>query len=236
MADKKEEKKVAVTRKKSSLKKTAIKKPVEIQSVEKMVVEKVEPKKEVRLDVASSETKVGGSVDRGSLLLGTLLLVIGAVWILSHFLRIPLAAYLWPFTIILPGVFLFIASLNMHSGSGEALSIVASIITATGLLLFFQMVTHTWASWAYAWALIAPTSIGLGQMLFGSLKGNETLLKNGWQVARVGLIIFAAGFIFFELIIGLHGFGLARLGLPVFPVIIIAVGAFILVRALNRRN
>ncbi len=73
-------------------------------------------------------------------------------------------------------------------------------------------------------------------MLFGRLKRNETLLKNGWQVARVGLIIFAAGFIFFEFIIGLHGFSLARFGLPVFPVIIIAVGAFILVRALTRRN
>ncbi len=231
MAYKKVEKKVAVTRKKSGLKKPAIKKPVEIQSVEK-----VEPKKEVTLDMAPSETKVGGSVDRGSLLLGASLLVIGAVWILSHFLRIPLAAYLWPFAIILPGVFLFIASLKMRDSSGEALSIVATIITATGLLLFFQMLTHTWASWAYAWALIAPTSIGLGQMLFGSLKGNETLLKNGWQVARVGLIIFAAGFIFFELIIGLHGFGLAHFGLPVFPIIIIAVGTFILVRALTHRS
>jgi len=188
MADKKVEKKVAVTRKKP-----AIKKPVEIKTVEKTVVEKVQPKKEVILDMASSETKMGGSVDRGSLLLGASLLVIGAVWILSHFLRIPLAAYLWPFAIILPGVFLFIASLNMRDNSGEALSIVASIITSTGLLLFFQMFTHTWASWAYAWALIAPTSIGLGQMLFGRLKGNETLLKNGWQVARVGLSIFAAG-------------------------------------------
>lgn len=236
MDDKKVDKKVAVTRKKPALKKPAIKKPVEIQSINKTVAEKVEPKKEATLDAAPSESRVGGSVDRGSLLLGASLLVIGAVWILSHFLRIPLAAYLWPFAIILPGVILFIASLNMRDSSGEALSIVASIITATGLLLFFQMLTHTWASWAYAWALIAPTSIGLGQMLFGRLKGNDTLLKNGWQVARVGLIIFAAGFIFFELIIGLHGFGVARFGLPVFPVIIIAVGAFILVRALTHRN
>lgn len=236
MADKKEEKKVAVTRKKSALKKQVTGKPVKVQSLEKTVVDKAELKKEVTLDVAPSDSKVGGSVDRGSLLLGASLLVIGAVWILGHFLRIQLAAYLWPFAIILPGVFLFIASLIMNDSSGEALSIVASIITATGLLLFFQMVTHTWASWAYAWALIAPTSIGLGQMLFGRLKGNDTLQKNGWQVARVGLIIFAAGFVFFELIIGLHGFGLVRFGLPVFPVIIIAVGAFILVRALTHRS
>ena len=236
MADKKEEKKVAVTSKKSALKKPAIKKSVKSQSAEKAVVEKVESKEEVKLEMAPLESRVGGSVDRGALLLGASLLVIGVVWMLSHFLRFPLAAYLWPLAIILPGVFLFLASLNMRNSSGEAFSIIASIITATGSLLFFQMVTHAWASWAYAWALIAPTSIGLGQMLFGRLKGNETLLKNGWQVTRVGLIIFAAGFVFFELIIGLHGFGLARFGLPVFPVIIIAAGAFILVRALIRRN
>jgi hypothetical protein len=236
MADKKEVKKVPATRKTIALKKTAIKKPVKIQSAEPVLVEKVEKEKEVKLDMSPSDSKVHRSVDRGSLFLGASLLTIGAVWMLSHFLRIPLAAYLWPFAIILPGVFLFIASLNMRSSSGEAMSVVASIITATGLLLFFQMVTHTWASWAYAWAFIAPASIGLGQMLFGRIKGNETLLKNGWQVARVGLIFFAVGFVFFELIIGLHGFGLARFGLPVLPVIIIAVGAFILVRALTRRS
>lgn len=236
MANNKEEKKDAVTRKKSAVKKPAIKKPVEIQSAENTTVEKVEPEKDAKLDMTPSQSRMGGSVDRSSLFFGASLLVIGAVWMLSHFLRISLAAYLWPFAIILPGVFLFIASLNMHNGSGEAFSIVASIITATGLLLFFQRITHTWASWAYAWALIAPTSIGLGQMLFGRLKANETLQKNGWQVARVGLIIFAAGFVFFELIIGLHGFGLARFGLPVFPFILIAVGAFILIRALTHRS
>lgn len=236
MADKKEKEKISATPGEKPLKKSPVKKQIEIQSAEKMAEDKLEPEKEEMLDGMLPESKPAGSVDRGSLLLGSTLLVIGAGWMLSHFFRIQLAAYLWPFAIILPGVFLFISSLNMRNGSGEALSIVASIITATGLLLFFQKITHAWAIWAYAWALIAPTSIGLGQMLFGSLKANKTMFKNGWQVARIGLIIFAVGFVFFELIIGLHGFGLARFGLPVFPVIIIAVGVLILVRGLTRRS
>lgn len=236
MADKKVIKKSATVKSKSLVKKPIIKKPLEVKPITPKMVETVKPAAEQKVEVSTPQAKPQGSVDRGALFLGASLLIIGGIWLASHYLRIPLAAYVWPFAIIIPGILLFISALNMQSDSGEAFSVIGSILTSTGLLLFVQMVTHTWASWAYAWALIAPTSIGLGQVLYGKLKGNDTLQKNGSQVARVGLIIFGIGFIFFELIIGLNGFGLGRFGLPALPVVIIAIGVLILVRALTDKH
>lgn len=236
MAEKKVNKKSEPVKHKAVVKKAAIKKSVEVTPPVTTKVHEVKPIEPQKIETTSPEAKPQNTLDRGALFLGASLLVIGAVWLIGHFLNVSLAGYVWPFAIIIPGILLFISALNMQSGSGEGFSVVGSILTATGLLLLFQMVTHTWASWAYAWALIAPTSIGLGQMIFGKLKGNETLQKNGWMVARVGLIIFAIGFVFFELVIGLHGFGLRNFGLPVLPVLVIAVGLLILVRAMTAKR
>jgi hypothetical protein len=218
--------------------KVVLKKPAarKLPAVKTKMVEPVQSDAQPVVMDKSAVEKTRRSVDRGALLLGATLLVIGAIWMLSLYLRIPLAGYLWPFSILIPGVLIFISAVNMESHSGEALSVVGSILTSLGLLLFIQMVTRGWASWSYAWALIAPTSIGIGQMLYGRIKHNPTLEKNGWQVARVGLIIFAIGFVFFELIIGLNGFGLRRFGLPVLPILIIAVGVLILIRAITNRR
>jgi hypothetical protein len=236
MAVKKEEKKILAGKVKTTLKKPAIKKPIAAKPVSHKIIESVEPVEVPKIEVNIPEVKSQSSVDRGSLLLGATLLVIGAIWILGQYLHIPLAGYLWPFAILLPGIFIFISAVNMQGNRGEAFAIVGSILTSLGLLLFIQMITRTWASWSYAWALIAPTSIGIGQMLYGRLKNNSTLVKNGWQVAKVGLIIFAIGFVFFELIIGLNGFGLRRFGLPVFPVLIISAGVLILIRAFTYKR
>jgi len=203
MAVKKETQKNSSARSKAGLKKPAIKRPVEKSPVNQIVNQEAKPIEEPKLeepkaeepkvDTTGSELKPQRSIDRGSLFLGASMLVIGIIWLLSHYLHIPLADYLWPFVIILPGILLFISSLNMENNRGEALSVIGSILTSTGLLLFIQMLTDTWASWAYAWALVAPTSIGLGQMIFGHYKRNQDLQKDGWQMAKVGLIIFAVG-------------------------------------------
>jgi len=171
------------------------------------------------------------SSDRGVLILGASLLIIGVLLLLGQFLRIPLADYLWPFIFIVPGVILFISAVNMESG-GSGLAIAGGILTALGGLFLFQSITGFWVSWAYAWSLVAPTSIGLSQWIFGSIKKNDSLVTGGQQLMRVGLTIFAIGFIFFEIILGISGFGLEQFGLPVIPIALIAIGIFILIRAL----
>jgi len=196
----------------------------------------VRPVEVPKIDLNAPEGKPRGSVDRGALLLGTTLLAVGAVWILGQFLKIPLGGYLWPLVIILPGVFVFISALNMESTSGDSFAVLGSILTSVGVLLFVQNLTNTWASWAYAWALIAPTSIGIGQIIYGNHKKHESLAKTGLQMVKAGLWIFGIGFIFFELIIGLNGFGLSRFGLPVFPMVLIGIGVLILIRAVLFRG
>lgn len=184
--------------------------------------------------VTTKETKVKTretSSDRGVLILGASLLIVGVLLLLGQFLRIPLADYLWPFIFIVPGVILFISAVNMESG-GVGLALAGGILTALGGLFLVQSLTGFWASWAYAWSLIAPTSIGLSQWIYGSIKRNDSLVTSGQQLMKVGLTIFVIGFIFFEIILGISGFGIEQFGLPVIPIVLIAVGIFILVRAL----
>jgi hypothetical protein len=46
--------------------------------------------------------------------------------------------------------------------------------------------------------------------------------------------MFLIGFVFFEFVIGVSGFGLSRFGLPITPMILIFAGMFILIRSLAR--
>jgi hypothetical protein len=223
--------KVKVVVKKTTSKKVKEKKPVNIT-----VTKEDEPVEIVPIEMNTAESKPRSSVDRGALLLGATLFVIGAVWLLGQILKISFAGYLWPLAIILPGIFVFISALNMESAGGDAFAVLGSILTSVGLLLFVQRLTNTWSSWAYAWALIAPTSIGIGQIIYGKIKKHENLVKTGIQMAKVGLWIFAVGFIFFELIIGLNGFGLSRFGLPIIPMVLIGVGILILIRAITNKR
>ena len=103
-----------------------------------------------------------------------------------------------------------------------------------GFVFLMQAITGLWASWAYIWALVAPTSIGLSQIAYGNLKDRDTIATSGWRLTKIGLSIFVAGFMFFELVLGISGFGLARFGLPVFPMILIFAGVFMLARSFLR--
>ena len=170
--------------------------------------------------------------DRSVIFLGGGLLLLGLLLLVGRLLNIPLGGSLWPFIFIVPGVLLFMSSLSSDSGSAEGLSIFGGILTSLGLLFLAQTITGLWATWAYAWALIAPTSIGLSQMIFGQHKGRDNIYQTGLRVAKVGLWILLAGFIFFELIIGVSGFGLSNMGLPVIPMVLIFAGVLILIRSL----
>lgn len=101
------------------------------------------------------------------------------------------------------------------------------LITMTGLLLFYQNLTGHWASWAYAWMLIAPTAVGLGQWLYGTVSALPGTVKAGKNLVTIGLIMFGAGFVFFELLLNISGFTLGFAGWGIF---LILFGAFILAR------
>jgi len=178
-----------------------------------------------------SHPKIHNTSDRGPMLFGAGLLFMGFILLAGRLLNIPFGNFLWPFIFIVPGALVFLFALSSENSSGEGLSILGGILSMLGFVFLMQTITGFWASWAYIWALVAPTSIGLSQMVYGNLKKRDTIAASGLRLTKIGLSIFSAGFLFFELVLGISGFGLARFGLPVFPMILIFAGAFLLVRS-----
>ena len=184
---------------------------------------------------ADTDQKPAG-LDRGALFFGGGLFILGVLLLMGRLLQIPFGVFIWPFIFIIPGILVFITALASDSSSGEGLSILGGILTSLGVLFLAQSITGLWASWAYAWALVAPTSIGFSQIVYGERKGRDNIVQSGRRLMNIGLTIFGIGFIFFELILGVDGFGLGRLGLPVFPMLLIFAGLVILVRSFLRNR
>lgn len=167
---------------------------------------------------------------RGMALGGALLIVLGLILLADQIFDIHLGGILWPFMILVPGIFLFLGAVVLEDEAAKALAIVSGIITMIGMVLLVQNITDLWASWSYAWALIAPTGPGIALWLLGSIKDREDLVKTGKDLTGVGLVLFVIAAAFFELVIGINGFGLGR---SVFPLLLIGLGLFLLVRNLR---
>ncbi len=237
-------KKTTATAKKSTStakKTTTAAKKTTVAKAKPAAVKKVELKKdESFLDEAQEtlkeahETLKSGNFDRGALILSFGLIVMGLVLLAGRLLHIPFGTFIWPFIFIIPGVLIFLSALSTESSSGEGLSILGGILSTLGFVFLAQSVTGLWASWAYAWALIAPTSIGVSQMVYGMRKDRDSIVQSGRRLANIGLTIFSAGFIFFEVILGISGFGLRSFGIPVFPMMLILLGGFILIVSFMR--
>jgi hypothetical protein len=157
----------------------------------------------------------------------------GLLVALSQLFHFPLLRFLWPFFVIVPGALLFLVALSVKGQSGEPLVVLASMVTMVGTLLLYQNTTGHWQSWAYAWALVAPTSIGLGQIVYGSLRGLEHLVRVGIRLTVTGSAIFLIGAAFFELVIGIRGFGGGGLG---WALLLIGLGALLILRSLVGRR
>jgi len=143
---------------------------------------------------------------------------------------------MWPFIFINPGALVFLSALASDNSSGEGLSILGAILITLGLVFLAQQVTGLWASWAYAWALIAPTSIGVAQIVYGTRKDRDTIVKSGRKLVNIGGLMFAIGFVFFELVLGINNLGGDYLNSFRLPVGLILVGLIVLVRSLTKKR
>jgi hypothetical protein len=212
--------------------KNAVKKAVKTSNIKSVPVDApIEIKKsEMKTDSSPSQS------NRSALILGGGLLLMGVVLLLGRLLSIPFGDYIWPFIFIIPGALVFLSALVSDSSSGEGLTILGAILTSLGVIFLAQQVTGLWASWAYVWALIAPTSVGFAQMTYGTRKDRDAIVQSGKKLMKLGLLLFVIGFVFFELIIGINGFGINNFGLPVIPVMMVFVGVVILARALIKNR
>lgn len=178
----------------------------------------------------TGETRSSGQSQRGwqgMRWIGVILIVLGLLGLLDQFVNIRLGRFIWPFFILVPGVVMLLMALRRDYAGGEPFVMLGSLIAMTGLLLFYQSLTGHWASWAYAWTLIAPTAAGLGQWLYGSINALPATVKSGKNLVSIGLIMFGVGFAFFELLLNISGL---NLGLAGWGILLILLGVITLVR------
>jgi len=164
--------------------------------------------------------------------LGVLLIVMGTLFFVDQAVGFDPGRFGWPFFVIIPGLALSGAGLAIGGPSGERITPLGAAVTTVGVILLYQNTADHFESWAYAWALVFPTSTGLGQMIYGSLKGRKEMVTTGGRSTLIGAALFVVGASFFELVVGISGFGFGfdRFGWPLGLVIVgtlLLVGGFL---------
>lgn len=184
------------------------------------------------------ETKLGSNMV--GTLMGAILILLGISFLMVRFIisifDFDLGHYAWPIFIIIPGVLMFLSAFMLERHAGVTLAMFGGMVATTGGILMIQNIFDLYASWAYAWALIAPTSIGLSKLLYGAVRGLGDEVKSGLTMAGVGAVIFVIAGAFFELIIDINGFGL-NVSWLCWPTLLIGGGIItLIVNLIPRRN
>ncbi|MEN6481380.1 MAG: hypothetical protein ABFD29_04300 [Anaerolineaceae bacterium] len=165
-----------------------------------------------------------------NVLIGVGLVLLGVLIILNELFSLHAWRWIWPLFFLIPGIAFVLYSISDNVKQGEALSIFGSMLTTFGILFLYQSLSGHWASWAYAWALIVPTSIGAGLWFYGSRRNLPELVHSGQLLTRIGLIIFALGAAFFEILLGISHSG--RITGPIFMIL---VGLYFLLDVVRKK-
>lgn len=165
-------------------------------------------------------------MSRGTVIVGAVLIAVGILFLIASVLGRDIVGVWWPLFIVVVGLLFFLPLTLQGSGWG-AFAIPGSIVTMTGLVLLFQNIFGAWASWAYAWALIAPFGVGVGLYIFGRVSGSQSLCEAGSVVMKIGLILFLGFGFFFEALLNVSGSLATRI---LWPVLLILVGLWIMLR------
>jgi hypothetical protein len=143
-------------------------------------------------------------------LVGAILILLGIAFLMTRFLisvfDFDIGHYAWPLFVIVPGVLMFLSAFLLERQAGGILATFGGMVSMTGLVLMVQNLFDLYSTWAYAWALIAPTSMGLAKIVYGALRGWGEEVRMGLTMTGIGAVIFVVAGAFFELVIGLNGF------------------------------
>lgn len=164
---------------------------------------------------------------RTSVIVGVVLIVLGGLFLVERAFHLDIGRYGWPLFVIVPGVLLLAAGLATGGREGPGLAVGGGITTMVGLILAVQNATGLWATWAYAWALVGPGGTGVGLGLYGLLRNQPDMLRNGLRSLGSGIALFAGFGLFFEGVIGLSGEPFL-VGSDVLPIVLIGIGVAVL--------
>jgi hypothetical protein len=165
--------------------------------------------------------------------LGIVLVVVGLFALLVAFVGVDLTTYGWPLFVIVPGLTLLVVG---FLGLGQGASIPGGIVTVLGLLLAYQSSTGDWATWTFAWALVAPGGVGLGMYLQALRDRDAMALRTGRMLMFIAVLIFMIGFVLFESIMGISGRDYGWFGKAALPILLVVIGIILLWRQRPRRT
>jgi hypothetical protein len=154
----------------------------------------------------------------GALIAGTILILFGLMALTGQVFRFINWGAIWPFIVIGFGALFFVA---MAAGGKQAapFAIPASILSGVGLVLLIQNITGHWETMSYFWTLII-LFVGFGIYMMGRQSEDEKQKQSGWNVMRVGFILFLIFGAFFEMIF-------SSFGNVLFPILLIVLGAYL---------
>jgi hypothetical protein len=139
-----------------------------------------------------------------ALVIGTTLVIVGIVLFVAQITGAEVFGLLSPLFVILPGVVLLAVALS-GTGAIAALIFPGAVLTTVGLVLLYQRLTGHWESWAYAWTLVVPTSIGIAMMIYGVREGKIRTGRRGVMTAGIGLVLFLVLLVLFEFVLNISG-------------------------------
>ncbi len=163
-----------------------------------------------------------GTTRRSSLVVGLVLIVLGVLFLFAQ---------------VIPGLFNFSAiytpALVMFAIAfvlvliglltrTPIMAVPACVVGGIGAIFYWQFTTGNFESWAYVWALI-PGFVGVGLILAGLFEGKGGTVAGGLWLIVISLVLFA---IFASFLGGLNFLG------NYWPLLLVALGAILLVRAL----
>jgi hypothetical protein len=162
--------------------------------------------------------------NRRGMIVGLMFILVGGFFLASELMPGIFGYVTYPFILIgIGGAFLLAALLTRTGG----LAVPACVVGGIGAILYYQELTHDWASWSYIWTLI-PGFVGVGVILSGLLARNRPHFESGGLVL---LAISAFGFLIFGGMFGLP-FNVSTL----WPVFLIGIGFLTLVSAIFRKH
>jgi hypothetical protein len=180
---------------------------------------------------AAAQRPAASSRASSTLALGIVLVVVGFFFLVVRLANVDLSTYGWPLYVIIPGLTLVVVGV-VSLGTGAI--IPGSIVTMAGLVLAYQNSTGDWASWAYAWALVAPGGVGIGIFLQGLRDRDAKSLRRGRSLMFWSVLIFMIGFVLFESILDISGVDYGIVGRAALPALLIVIGVTLLARSVRR--
>lgn len=159
---------------------------------------------------------------RENLIGGFILILLGLAFLAYQLFPEFFSGFSWPWILLGIGGLLAIGSLVGRVGG---LMIPGAILIGLGAIFLYQERTGNWGSWAYIWALI-PGFVGLG-MFIGGLYDREL-----GQARGASIILMLLSAVLFAVFGGFFGLDISILRF--WPILLILLGIWVLIKALRR--